>query len=126
MASSFLSAPLSILLGIMLFIVGSGYGYVRDGTRDIDRSLSEPHRGEHRHGGTEEIPTWYLRFSSFVAKAVLAIVPDFDDFDFSRWLLKDRAVGWRDLRIATLNALPSILVLGAIGMLVMLFKDFDR
>jgi hypothetical protein len=128
MASTFLSAPLSILLGIMLFIVGSAHSYVRDGTRDIDRSLSElktTPKGGHSHT-PEDIPPWFLRFSSVTSKAVLSIVPDFDHFDFSRWLLKDRAVSFGELWTAARHALLPILILGAFGMMVMVFKDFDR
>ncbi|HLF93732.1 MAG TPA: hypothetical protein VJB14_09720 [Planctomycetota bacterium] len=126
MASAILSAPLSILLGILLYMVGSAHSYVKDGARDIDRSLSELKTGEKRPRMAEEIPPWFLRYSSAVSKAVLKAVPDFDDFDFSRWLLKDRAVSWGDLGNATRLALLPVLVLGAVGMLVMRFKDFDR
>ena len=128
MASTFLSAPLSILLGIMLFIVGSAHSYVRDGTRDIDRSLSELQAGpkKQHHHGSEEIPPWFLRFSSVTSKAVLSVVPDFDDFDFSRWLLKDRAVSANELWTAAKHALLPIVALAALGTLVMRFKDFDR
>jgi hypothetical protein len=124
MASSFLSAPLSILLGILLYIVGSAYGYVKDGTRDIDQSLVELRSGKHKSSVPDEIPPWFLQFSSAVSKRVLAVVPDFDDFDFSKWLLKDRAVSGRDLAVAAGHAAMPILVLGALGMLVLSFKDF--
>ena len=124
MASSFLSAPLSILLGIILYLIGSAYGYVKEGAHDIDESIVELRTGK-RHGSVpDEIPPWFLRFSSVISKVVLAVVPDFDDFDFSKWLLKDRAVSGRDLvRAAGRAALP-ILVLGALGMLILSFKDF--
>ncbi|HXX93395.1 MAG TPA: hypothetical protein VEN81_07160, partial [Planctomycetota bacterium] len=124
MASAMLSAPLSILLGILLYIVGSAYGYVKDGTRDIDRSLQERQAGTAPPPLQDEIPPWFLQFSSKVSKAVLAIVPDFDHFDFSRWLLKDKAVSDRDLGVALGHALPPVLVLGFLGMAVLAFKDF--
>ena len=123
-ASAFLSAPLSILLGTLLYIVGSGYGYVKDGTRDIDESVQELQAGKHRARVPEEIPSWFLRFSSTVSKAVLAVVPDFDQFDYSKWLLRDRAVTGRELAAAAGHAALPVLVLGALGMLVLCFKDF--
>lgn len=126
MASTFLSAPLSILLGILLYIVGSIYGYIRDGTREIDQSLHEidTKKGRHRH--PEDLPEGLLWFSNKLSKGVLKVVPDFAHFDFSVWLLKDQAVSWRELAAASGKAMPPILVLVALGTLLMAFKDFDR
>jgi hypothetical protein len=59
-----------------------------------------------------------------VSKAVLRIVPDFDHFDFSRWLLKDKAVSGGELAVAIGYAVPPVLVLGLLGMLVLAVKDF--
>ncbi len=131
MASTFLSAPVSILLGIFLYVVGSIHSYVLEGTRDIDRSLAEAraHAGRgHAHGARDgDIPQPVLKVSSAISKAVLSVVPDFDRFDFSRWLLKDRAVSWRDLgKAAFPQAALQLAVLAALGMLVMAFKDFGQ
>jgi hypothetical protein len=126
MASTFLSAPLSILLGIMLYMVGSVYGYIRDGTREIDHSLAEIKPGKEQHRHPDELPEGLLRFSSNLSKAVLKVVPDFAHFDYSLWLLKDHAVSWRELAAAGGKALPPILVLVLLGTLVIRFKDFDR
>jgi hypothetical protein len=124
MASAMLSAPLSILLGVLLYIVGSTYGFVKDGTRDLDRSLLELQQGRRSPSAPEDIPPWFLQFSSTVSKAVLRVVPDFDHFDYSRWLLKDKAVSVGELAVAVGHAMPPVLVLGFLGMLVLAFKDF--
>ena len=127
MASTFLSAPLSILLGILLYLVGSIYGYIRDGTREIDHSLAEIRLAKDKHVRTpENLPAGILWFSNKMSKAVLAVVPDFAHFDFSVWLLKDHVVSWRELAAASAKALPPILVLVVLGTLLMVFKDFDR
>jgi len=127
MASTFLSAPLSILLGILLYLVGSIYGYIRDGTREIDHSLAEIRLAKDKHVRTpENLPAGVLWFSNKMSKAVLAVVPDFAHFDFSVWLLKDHVVSWRELAAASGKALPPILVLVVLGTLLMVFKDFDR
>jgi hypothetical protein len=126
-ASTILSAPLSILLGIMLYIVGSIYGYIRDGTREIDHTLAEIRLNKDKQVRTpENIPPAVLWFSNKMSQAVLAVVPDFAHFDFSVWLLKDHVVSWRELAAAGSKALPPILVLVALGTLLMVFKDFDR
>ena len=125
-ASTILSAPLSILLGIMLYLVGSIYGYIRDGTREIDHSLSEIKSGKQVHRHPDDLPVGLLWFSSNASKIVLKGVPDFAHFDFSLWLLKDHAVSWRELALAGGKALPPILVLVFLGTARMRFKDFDR
>jgi hypothetical protein len=126
MSSTFLSAPLSIILGILLYMVGSIYGYIRDGTRDIDQSLAEIQLSKQRRRGPEELPPGILRFSNMLSKGVLAVVPDFAHFDYSTWLLKDHAVSWREIAAAGGKALPPILVLLVLGTVIMAFKDFDR
>ena len=128
MASTFLSAPVSIMAGILLYIVGSLHGYVLEGTRDIDQSLAEfrEHPGG-AHRTPENIPRPILEASAVISKAVLIVVPDFARFDFSAWLLKDRAVSWKDLAKAAFPVtVIQLVVLAALGMLVMRFKDFGQ
>lgn len=126
MASTVMSAPLSILLGILLYIVGSIYGNIRDGTHEIDQSLAEIRLDGHKHPGPENLPPWVLKVSNTLSKGVLAIVPDFAHFDFSAWLLKDRVVSWNELAGAGGKAAAPILVLTVLGTVLMVFKDFDR
>jgi hypothetical protein len=127
MASTFLSAPLSILLGILLYLVGSMYGYIRDGTREIDHSLAEIRLAKDKKAQPpEHLPAGVLWFSNVMSKAVLYVVPDFAHFDYSVWLLKDQVVSWRELAAAGAKALPPILILMVLGTLLMIFKDFDR
>jgi hypothetical protein len=125
-SSTILSAPLSILLGILLYLIGSIHSYVREGSRDIDQSLTEIRASKEPRKTPENLPPWVLKFSTTMSKAVLAMVPDFDHFDYSVWLLKDHAVSWREMAIAAGKALPPILVLMVLGTLIMMFKDFDR
>jgi hypothetical protein len=124
--STFLSAPLSIILGILLYIVGSIHSYVREGSRDIDHSLAEIRLSKTPQRTPENLPVWVLTFSTTLSKGALAAVPDFAHFDYSVWLLKDQAVSWSELASAGGKAAPPIAVLIALGVLVMFFKDFDR
>jgi hypothetical protein len=125
-SSTFLSAPLSIILGILLYIVGSIHTYVREGSREIDNSLTEIRMSKTPVRTPENIPVWVLTFSTTMSKAALAAVPDFGNFDYSVWLLKDHAVSWSELAGAVGKAVPPIAVLITLGILVMYFKDFDR
>jgi hypothetical protein len=125
-ASTLLSAPISILLGIILYLFGSIYGYILEGTREIDTTLSEIQTSKEKRQTPADLPVGVLWFSTKVSKVLLMALPNFDDFDYSVWLLKDRAVSWTELGTAGGRALPPILVLVALGTLVMAFKDFDR
>ncbi len=122
-ASTFLSAPLSILLGILLYLVGTSHGYVLEGTRDIKKSIQESHAHE-EEPRPEELPEWVLKPATAISGVVLAMVPDFENFNFSRWLLKDRAVAWREIGTAAFYAFQRIAVLALVGMTVMMAKDF--
>ncbi|HVR85755.1 MAG TPA: hypothetical protein VMU54_15660 [Planctomycetota bacterium] len=128
MSSTFLSAPLSILLGILLYLVGSVHGYVREGSREIDLSLAEIRlsKGKEKVRTPEGLPPLLLRFSTGTSKLVLAAVPDFATFDYSVWLLKDHAVSWGEIAGAARKASLPIAVMVALGTLLMVFKDFDR
>ncbi len=129
MASTVLSAPISVLLGITLYIMGNLHGYVLEGARDIDQTLDQikaaqgTEKGEQMHT-PEDLPPWVLRLSTLSSRAVLKIVPDFKRFDFSLWLLKDRAVSWEELGEAAAGVAPHFLVLTLLGVLIMSFKDF--
>jgi hypothetical protein len=125
-SSTLLSAPISILLGIILYLFGSIYGYIQEGTREIDSTLSEIQTSKEKRRTPEDLPVGLLWFSTKVSTVLLKALPDFDHFDFSVWLLKDRAVSWRELGTAGGQALPPILVLVVLGTVVMAFKDFDR
>ena len=111
---------------ILLYIVGSIHSYVREGSRDIDHSLAEIRTSKVAQRTPEDLPVWLLAFSTTMSKAALAAVPDFAHFDFSMWLLKDQAVSWSELASAAWKAVPPIVVLLALGILMMMFKDFDR
>jgi hypothetical protein len=126
MASTFLSAPLSIILGILLYLVGSVHSYVREGSREIDHSLAEVHLPQSNPRQREGLPPLLLRFSSETSKIVLGAIPDFENFDFSVWLLKDHAVSWSEVGTAGRRALPPIAIMIVLGTLLMLMKDFDR
>jgi hypothetical protein len=126
MSSTFLSAPLSILLGILLYLVGSIHGYVKEGSRDIDRSLAEIRMGKGKTATPEGLPPGLLKFSTETSKLVLAAVPDFANFDYSVWLLKDHAVSWREIGGASSTAVVPIAIMVLLGTVVMAFKDFDR
>jgi hypothetical protein len=123
--STFCSAPLSILLGILVFLVGSAHGALAEGLRAISIAIEEQERSGRSVGVAQDIHPTYAKASRLVTRAVLAVVPDFGHFDYSRWLLKDLQVSWREMGRAAGRALPSILVLALLGMAVMRVKGFE-
>ena len=123
--STFCTAPLSIVLGVLMFAVGVTHGALADGVRDIGVSVKEQEETGRRTGVTQEVPPFYAKAALAVSRAVLALVPDFGHFDYSRWLLKDLEVSWREMGRAARRALPPVLVLVLLGMLVMRMRGFE-
>lgn len=121
-ASTLVSGPLAVLLGILLYLVGSIYGFTAEATRELDRSLAVE-RGARNTGTVRDLPTPLVRISNTISKAVLKVVPDFDRFDYGRWLLKDTTVSWPETRAAGAHALPLLAICLAAGILVMLWRD---
>lgn len=125
MATTFLSAPLSIILGIMVILIGSVHSFALEGARQIDRTLEEIHENPGEDIRTPEgLPKWILVPSTFLAKTALYAVPDFNHFDFSRWLLKDHSLAWKEVGRAALLAAPLVIATMLISMIFMAFKDF--
>ncbi|MBI2901940.1 MAG: hypothetical protein HYY17_17300 [Planctomycetes bacterium] len=127
MASSILSAPVSMLAGIVVLLVGTMHEFVGEGVRDIDVSLARAEEA-HKHGKPaktpEGLPPWLLESSRWGSKVVLFAFPGSKTFDFSRFLLNDFAVGADDLRRALLAVLPRVAIVVLVGLLVVFFRDF--
>ncbi|HEX7898782.1 MAG TPA: hypothetical protein VF950_13545 [Planctomycetota bacterium] len=121
-ASTVVSGPLSVLLGILLYLIGSIHGFMREGTRDLERSLELDPEG-HRTGTVRDLPSPIIRASNLISKAVLKAVPDFDRFDYGRWLLRDTAVSWSEAGAAVAHALPVILACMLLGVARMRWRD---
>jgi hypothetical protein len=121
-ASTLVSGPLAVLLGILLYLVGSIYGFTAEATRELDRSLAVE-RGAQNTGTVRDLPAPLVRISNAISKAVLKVVPDFDRFDYGRWLMKDTTVSWPETRAAGAHALPLLALCLAGGILVMLWRD---
>jgi len=127
MTSAFLSAPISILMGVLVLLVGSTHAFVTEGVRDIDRSLAQAREAEHQgHAARtpEDLPPWLLEASNWLSKRVLTVFPSEEPFDYSRFLLNDLAVQGDALKAAFLAMLPRVLAMMLLGILVMFFRDF--
>lgn len=127
-ASTFVSAPVSILLGICLFLTGSAWSFVTESLEDVDRRLQDVERRE-REGvpehGPEDIPPWLLRISGAMSRVVLKAVPDFEAFNFGEWLLTDTAVSTRDLGRALVSFATRAAILLLVGLVLISFRDFS-
>jgi hypothetical protein len=122
-ASTLVSGPLSVLLGILLYLVGTIHGFMLEGTRDLRRSLEADAATGGRTGTVRDLPPAIIQISTSISSAVLKAVPDFDRFDYGRWLLRDTALSWREAGRAAGHALPVILVCTLLGTLIMFRRD---
>lgn len=126
-ASTFVSAPVSILLGVCLFLTGSTWSFVTESLEDVDRRLRDVEKRQKEGAppqGPEDIPPWLLRISGWMSRAVLEAVPNFDAYNFGEWLLKDTAVSARDLGRALGSFAPRAAVLLLVGLVLISFRDF--
>ena len=126
-ASTFVSAPVSILLGVCLFLTGSTWSFVTESLEDVDRRLQDVERREKEGApgrSPEDIPPWVLRVSGAMSRAVLEAVPNFDAYNFGEWLLKDMAVSGRDIGRALGSFAPRAALLLLVGLLLISFRDF--
>jgi len=126
-ASTFVSAPVSILLGICLFLTGSSWSFVTESLEDVDRQLRDQERRLQEGGashGSDEIPPWLLRASGGLSRGILKAVPNFDAYNFGEWLLTDTAVSGRDAGRALGAFAPRGAFLLALGLLLISLRDF--
>jgi hypothetical protein len=125
-ASTFVSAPVSILLGICLFLTGSTWSFVTDSLQDVDTRLQEAERREREGGppGHEDIPPWLLRISGGLSRVVLEAVPNFDSYNFGEWLLTDTAVSAGDFGRALGAFAHRAALLLIVGLVLISFRDF--
>ncbi|HKS16688.1 MAG TPA: hypothetical protein VJU16_05200, partial [Planctomycetota bacterium] len=126
-ASTFVSAPVSILLGICLFLTGSAWSFVTESLEDVDRRLQDVERRQKEgtpERGPEDIPPWLLRVSGAMSRVVLKAVPDFEAFNFGEWLLTDTAVSARDIGRALVSFATRAAILLLVGLVLISFRDF--
>lgn len=127
-ASTYVSSPVSIFLGIAVYVLGMMWGFLDESVREIDLQLQsfrqQLAQGVETAQAPEDLPPWMLQASSAVSRAVLKVVPNFDRFNFADYLLSDNAVMARDLGGGLLETLPPVLVLVAAGLLGMFLRDF--
>ena len=130
-ATTVLTAPVSILMGILFFFLGWFWPFLQESVRDIDTDLASfrkeavEHDGHgHSHGPPMFAPPWAMRVSYWVSWVTLKLVPNFDLFNMSDYLLKDLAVMRRDLVDGFGAMLPRVAVLLFIGVIFMWMRDF--
>lgn len=126
-ASTFVSAPVSILLGIFVILAGSIYGFVDEGRRDVESSLkqaAEARAQKKTVHATDGVPEWVLKGSRLGTVLVLAAIPDFARFEFADYLLFDYAVSWSNLLEAFLYVGWRLMLILLLGAVAISFRDF--
>lgn len=128
--STWLSGPVSLFVGIALFICGMALESIQENLVHLESvirmsELMESAGQESHHHGGVEVPVWALRASRFLLQnVVLAAFPELHRFEGASLLLGGvlipaSRVGWAALYVAIYTLVTSIL-----GMLIMRFREF--
>lgn len=129
MASAFMSGPMSIFFGLFIFFVGNIYTFAQESNAKVERSIQVSEQREsqpdHQHGASAEFSTGLLKTSIAVSRTALVLLPNFDHFSFSKYLLKDLCLPAESTAAGLIHALPFIGAFMILGILVMLSKDFS-
>lgn len=127
MASSFLSAPISIFFGLFIYFCGSVHGFVTESLVTVGKAIEVQKArfpGQGHYHRQDEIPVEVLEVSKFVSKIALVVVPNLDKFDFYKFILKDLAVPIATLCNSFLYAGIFIIIMLGLGLLLIIFRDF--
>lgn len=123
-ASAFLSAPVTLFLGLSVFIICSVYGFLQEAVEATRYTVAHQEGMHEKHGHRdEELPSWLLKASAAVSSSVLHVVPDFRRLDPTPFLLDDLAIPGRALADAAGSVLLHILLCLGIGSMAITFRD---
>jgi len=134
-ASSFLSASVSIFFGLFVFFCGSMYGFIAKALPTVDTTIAIQERAEKQIATGQfrknysyhyaEIPIWVLKISKHISWGMLKIIPDFNDFDFcNKYLLNDLALPLAVLFHKLCYAMTFVVTMLIIGLVLITFRDF--
>ncbi len=123
-------AGIFFVIGLFVFFIGCISSFAQEANARLERSLlmSEQQgtdKDSHRHEDPQEALKPLARPAIFLSRIALSLLPDFDHFNFSKYLLKDLALTARSTADGLIHALPFIGAFMILGILVMLSKDFS-
>lgn len=122
------SAPVSIFLGLAIYVVGVMWGHVHEGAVEIDLQLKQFRaqlaQGQATARPPEDLPPWLLEGSVWGSRLVLGAIPDFSRYSFGDLLLTDHAVMARDLAGGFLSMASRVAVFLVLGLLLITTRDF--
>ncbi len=84
MGSTAVSGPVSIFLGLFLFLTGSLVSFVRQSMPTVVstiRSVTTRTEAGHYHPDPDDLPLWLLQFSQAVSDSVVRVIPDLSLYD---------------------------------------------
>lgn len=127
-ATTWLSAPTSMLLALLFYFVGQSYGLIEEGLQEMTRDLDQHQQktvDPHGHGREPQMPEWLLKADVAIVRTILTAVGDIRPFDPTIHLSRDFAVSPTDLLGALRALLPRMAVLFLLALLILLFKEFQ-
>jgi hypothetical protein len=90
-ASLFLSSIVTLLVGVSLFLCGSGVGFLKEALPISQKTLEEltkPGAQAHVHAASD-FPPWLLGIANRITECALAVLPDLSRLDCGRYLVEN-------------------------------------
>lgn len=89
-ASTVLSGPVNLLLGVFLYLSGSMLEFFKQALADMQLSIRALEvSGYAGHGADDQMPVWLMKVSDAISSFALDVIPDISRFDATSYMLKN-------------------------------------
>ncbi len=126
--STFVSGGVAAFFGITIFLFGSIYGFMEESLKAsrlaVGTTAARGATPVTRRRSDSELPMWLIDYTSRAGAVAIRGIPDFRTYDFTRLLLKDRAVDGPRLAAAWGSAAPYILLPLVAGWVVLRRRQY--
>jgi hypothetical protein len=126
--TTWLTAPTSIVLAILVFLICNIHGFLQEAVRDVQKQIEYSEKSAAQGKARTDpygMPEWTLRSSSAINQAALAVLPDFGKMDPSAFFLEDISIGFNQLKDGFLEILYRLVPVLLIGCLLIYLRDFS-
>lgn len=124
-ASAWVSAPVAMLIGIVVLGLGLAGGFMTKALRHTDAAIRESVKPDSHGHPQDDIPKPILQISAAVTRAVLKIIPNFSVYEQDALLLADVDIPLKSVARVAVNSCLFWLVPAFIGLVLLQFREFQ-